>query len=222
MPEWISKATCLRCKKKGHLAFNFPTKYSYKIIKANTDKNNMGFKLTANNVKDCVDEKLGITEFAGMAYTSRQHTIKSPCYIMNNKDYHHHKKKITNICHTRRTYKRQVKFNHLLHNKSRYNGLEHTIIAEIKKLSYYNKISILWLLCSLDKQKSSHSPIAHKSSRIEDTSYSQVGRHSQIPHFHRRKRCKTSAARRSTYAYSVEHELLAKNHFPASDLEKDG
>ena len=23
-----------------------------------------------------------------------------------------------------------------------------------------------------------------------------------------------------TYAYSVEHELLAKNHFPASDLEK--
>ena len=38
----------------------------------------MGFKLSANNVKDCVDEKLGITEFAGMAYTSRQHTIKSP------------------------------------------------------------------------------------------------------------------------------------------------
>ena len=26
MPEWISKATCLRCKKKEHLAFNCPDK----------------------------------------------------------------------------------------------------------------------------------------------------------------------------------------------------
>ena len=72
----------------------------------------------------------------------------------------------------------------------------------------------------MDKQTSSRSPIAHKSSKIGHTCYSQEGRHSQNPHFHRRKRCKASAARRSTYAYSVEHELLAKNHFPASDLEK--
>ena len=50
MPEWISKATCLRCKKKGHLAFNYPPKYSCKVIKANTGKKNMGFKLSANNV----------------------------------------------------------------------------------------------------------------------------------------------------------------------------
>ena len=72
----------------------------------------------------------------------------------------------------------------------------------------------------MDKQTSSHLPKAHKSSRIGHTCYSQIGRHSQILHFHRRNGCKTSAARRSTYAYSVEHELLAKNHFPASDLEK--
>ena len=108
MPEWISKATCLRCKTKEHLAFNCPPKYSCKVIKANICKNNMGSKLSANNVKGCADEKLGITEFTGMAYTSRQHTTKSPCHIMNNKDYHHHKKKITNICHTRRTYKREL------------------------------------------------------------------------------------------------------------------
>ena len=75
------KSKCLRCKKKGHLAFNCPPKYSCKVIKANTGKNNMGSKLSANNVKDCADEKLGITEFAGMAYTSRQHTIKSPCLL---------------------------------------------------------------------------------------------------------------------------------------------
>ena len=64
MPEWISKATCLRYKKRGHLAFNYPPKYLCKVIKANTGKNNMGFKLSANNVKDCADEKLGITEFS--------------------------------------------------------------------------------------------------------------------------------------------------------------
>ena len=45
----------------------------------------MGFKLGANNVKDCADEKLGITEFAEMVYISRQHIIKSPYYNMNNK-----------------------------------------------------------------------------------------------------------------------------------------
>ena len=48
----------------------------------------MGFKLSANNVKDCADEKLGIAEFAGMTYTSRQHIIKSPYYNMNNEGYH--------------------------------------------------------------------------------------------------------------------------------------
>ena len=129
---------------------------------------------------------------------------------MNKKSYQHHKKKITNICHTRRSYKSEIRFNHLSYNKSRFNGLENTIIDEIKRLSNYNKISILWLLCSMDKQTSSHSPIAYKSSRTGHTCYSQVGRHSQIPHFHRRNGCRTSVARRSTYAYNVEHELLAK------------
>ena len=105
MPEWISKATCLRCKKKGHLAFNCPPKYSYKVIKANTGKNNMGFKLTANNVKDCVDEKLGITELAGMAYISRQCIIKSPYHNWNNKGYHHHKKNYKYIPYTKNLQK---------------------------------------------------------------------------------------------------------------------
>ena len=72
----------------------------------------------------------------------------------------------------------------------------------------------------MNKQKTSHSLILHKSPRTRHVCYSYVGRYSQATHNHRRNRCKISAARRSSFAYNVEHELLAKNHFPASDLEK--
>ena len=33
MPEWVSKADCKKCKKKGHLSFNCPPKYDNKPIK---------------------------------------------------------------------------------------------------------------------------------------------------------------------------------------------
>ena len=33
MPEWVSKAECKKCKKKGHLSFNCPPKYDNKPIK---------------------------------------------------------------------------------------------------------------------------------------------------------------------------------------------
>ena len=133
MPEWISKATCLRCKKKGYLAFNCPPKYSCKVIKTNTGKNNMGFKLSANNVKDCTDDTRRVTEFAGMVYTSKPHINKPSCSNKHQKGYYHHGKKIINICYTSTNHKREVKFNLLLYNKSRYNGLENTIIDEVKK-----------------------------------------------------------------------------------------
>ena len=129
---------------------------------------------------------------------------------MNNKSYYHHKKKITKICHTAPSYRRELRFNHLSYNKSRYNGLGSIIIEEIKKLSNHNKISILWLLCSMDKQKTSNSPIVHKIPKTRHNCYSYEDRHSQeVPHSHRRNGCKTSAARRSTYAYNVE--ILSQN-----------
>ena len=59
-------------------------------------------------MKDCADEKLGITEFADMVYISRQYIIKSPYHNKNKKSYQYHKKKITNICHTRRNYKSEL------------------------------------------------------------------------------------------------------------------
>ena len=33
MPEWVSKMTCAKCKKKGHFAFNCPPKYNNKVRK---------------------------------------------------------------------------------------------------------------------------------------------------------------------------------------------
>ena len=34
MSEWISKVTCAKCKKKGHISFNCPPKYGNKFIKS--------------------------------------------------------------------------------------------------------------------------------------------------------------------------------------------
>ena len=33
MPQWAKFSTCMKCKKKGHLAFNCPPKYNCKIRK---------------------------------------------------------------------------------------------------------------------------------------------------------------------------------------------
>ena len=67
MPEWISKATYLKWKKKGHLAFNCPPKYLYKTMTAPSTENNIP-KMTANNVTDSANNSVKFTEFAGIAY----------------------------------------------------------------------------------------------------------------------------------------------------------
>ena len=37
--EWINKITCTKCKKKGHLAFNYPPEYNNKVRKMMTKTN---------------------------------------------------------------------------------------------------------------------------------------------------------------------------------------
>ena len=66
MPAWISKTTCMNCKKKGHLAFNCPPKYACKIIRPKAQKFKYNNKTTANNVKDEINQAPKINEFAGM------------------------------------------------------------------------------------------------------------------------------------------------------------
>ena len=68
MPVWVTKTTCMNCKKKGHLAFNCPPKYVCKVIRPKTQKSKLNNnRITANNVKDESDQAPKIAEFAGMA-----------------------------------------------------------------------------------------------------------------------------------------------------------
>ena len=90
MPDWVSKATCRKCKKKGHLAFNCPPKYENKPYKSKND---------VRNRKEHISETAAnVTEFAGSAthYVSNLRilpTYKSPSFA-----YHHHLKIVRRIC----------------------------------------------------------------------------------------------------------------------------
>ena len=74
MPEWISKATCAKCKKKGHLAFNCPPKFGNKPIKSNKP-----YKRKEPHKIESADH---VTEFAGMVYHKNNYH-KSHKYHMN-------------------------------------------------------------------------------------------------------------------------------------------
>ena len=75
MPAWVTKTTCMNCKKKGHLAFNCPPKYACKVIRPKPQKsNNNNKKITANNVRDEPDQEPRIAEFAGMATSQLIHS----------------------------------------------------------------------------------------------------------------------------------------------------
>ena len=58
MPDWVSKAECKRCKKKGRLSLNCPPRYDNKPFKSKNEQryNKYNNKETAN-----------VCEFAGMA-----------------------------------------------------------------------------------------------------------------------------------------------------------
>ena len=58
MPEWISKATCAKCKKKGHLAFNFPPKFGNQTTKS--------IKFSKKKDLSKTESAAHVTEFAGI------------------------------------------------------------------------------------------------------------------------------------------------------------
>ena len=60
MPEWISKATCAKCKKKGNLASNYPPKFGNKVVKSN--------KFPKKKESQKIESGDHVTEFAGMVY----------------------------------------------------------------------------------------------------------------------------------------------------------
>ena len=58
MPQWVFKAECKKCKKKGHISFNFPPKYDNQPIK---HKNEQKCSRLVNNT-----ESTNVCEFAGI------------------------------------------------------------------------------------------------------------------------------------------------------------
>ena len=74
MPEWVSKAICSKCKKRGHLSFNCPPKYACKVIKVNKSRPKNKLRNT-NNLKNLTKDQSEsadhVTEFAGMAYVTK-------------------------------------------------------------------------------------------------------------------------------------------------------
>jgi len=241
MPSWVSKTTCLNCKKKGHLAFNCPPKYAYKIIrpKIQNFQNNKN-KTTANNVKDESNQTPKMTEFAGMATSlpscpkiqfSHKKNTQNNRFMRHNQPYSHerrwnhrdsyqyHKKKLNNISRSRSNDYHKDRFYHLLLKKNGNNYLQPTISHEIRKLNYNNQISLLWLLSYMNRYNQHPT---YNQRKMMNTKDKNEGFHKTItpPRSNISRRHVGDKAKRSTFAFSVEHETLARNYLPASDLEK--
>ena len=221
MPEWISKATCLKCKKKGHLAFNCPPKYLCKTIKAPPKSNNFN-KTTANNVTDSADNSAKFTEFAGMAYSSSPELTCRPfnkCRYTRN--FYHHKQRINMLSKIPASNRMKETFNHSLFKEARCHSLYKTITNKIYNLPNYEQSTVRWLLNALQEDKIRHT----SNHRVKN--YNRPYKHKRDiaimttpPHSNKTRRCGNYVDKNSTNAFNVEHEILAKNHFPASDLEK--
>ena len=87
MPEWVNKAICRKCKKKGHLSFNCPPKYDNKPFKSKNSnkKNSVHFKESA----------VCVSEFAGSTIHTQidrlQHNLdQSKLYTCYKGNTHHH------------------------------------------------------------------------------------------------------------------------------------
>ena len=76
MLEWVSKAECKKCKKKGDLSFNYPPKYNKPIKSRNEQRYNK-----YNN-----KESTNVCEFAGM--TSHYIPFCWTCTDQQNRDPH--------------------------------------------------------------------------------------------------------------------------------------
>ena len=75
MPQWAKHSTCMKCKKKGHLAFNCPPKYNCKVRKPPMGKNKPYNK---NNSKTQKEESAALVkEFAGMVIDRKSTRLNS-------------------------------------------------------------------------------------------------------------------------------------------------
>ena len=73
MPDWVSKAICRKCKKKGHLSFNYPPKHDNKPFKSKypNKRNSVHFKESAACVSQFAGSLIIITEMLCGKYATR-------------------------------------------------------------------------------------------------------------------------------------------------------
>ena len=95
MPEWVSKMTCAKCKKKGLFAFNCPPKYNNKVRKMQQKKPsslyNSGDESTIQN-----EQAAHVNEFSG--YTHQiLHKVKRNKTWNPSKSFLHHKLRFSKI-----------------------------------------------------------------------------------------------------------------------------
>jgi len=148
MPDWVNKAICRKCNKKGHLSFNCPPKYENKPYKS---KNNSYTKKDNNS-----ETAAKASEFAGSA----THYIPNQRIIPNSKSrnfaYIYHQQIMQRICKDSPNSANIIfqKIMQYLHNNDpRFNFYKRKIIsffmAHFNKMSQRDLITIIWVLCHL-------------------------------------------------------------------------
>ena len=115
------------------------------------------------------------------------------------------------------------KFYQLLFKKKNAYGLKNTLLSELKRLNHNDQISILWLLSHM---KRNSRPFTYKSHSHNKNHKNFQNRNRKFNKMTTPIRSNTHGrynkdeAKDTTFALNVEHELLAKNHLPAHDLER--
>ena len=170
MPDWVSKATCRKCKKKGHLAFNCPPKYENNPYKSKND---------VRNRKEHISETAAnVTEFAGSATHYVPNLRILPTYKSPSFAYRHHLKIMRRICKQNphsANRKFQKIMQHLHNNDPRFNLYKKQIISffmsHFNRMSQENLITIIWVLSHL------HSTFLYKNYHYKRTPILNLHKH---------------------------------------------
>ena len=95
-----------------------------------------------------------------------------------------------------------------------------TLSREIRKLDYHDQSSTLWLMSFLNRHK--RQPINKNIYKTSKTfNFKNIrGNHGMTTSPRSNRRHQRDKAKEPTFAFNVKHELLAKNHLPAHDLER--
>ena len=136
--------------------------------------------------------------------------------------YNFHSKGISKICKRRTNSYHKRKFYDLLFQRRDRHGLKSTSSKEIRKLSYHDQLSTLWLMSFMNRHKRQlNNKNIHKTDNTPKYIYKNTRSiHEMITPHRPNRSLPRDEAIGSIFAINVEHELLTKNLLPAHDLER--